>query len=471
MLFSSNIFIFVFLPAVILIYYTVLRKKRFAQNTFLFFASLFFYAWGEPKFVLIMMASIVASWFFGLQIDRHRDDDKKAKLFVALDVAANLLLMFVFKYLTFTLENLNFVLGGNAFDVPKIALPIGISFFTFQAISYVIDVYREDGRAQKNILNVGLYIAFFPQLIAGPIVRYQTVDEQIVGRKETYDDFANGVVRFIIGFSKKVLLANSMAIVADEAFGTAGDNSALMAWLGAICYTFQIYFDFGGYSDMAIGLGKMFGFHFNENFNYPYISRSATEFWRRWHISLSTWFRDYLYIPLGGNRTKTPQRHMFNILFVWLCTGVWHGANWTFIAWGLMWCFLILAEKYSKFDISDKPGKYDWLKHIYLMFFAIMGWVIFRADSIGEALRYIADMLMYHTVLFDDKFIEFFRQYAIYLVICTVASTPIIKKIQKKTGEGWVPSLAAAAALAVLFLTAVSFLVKDAYNPFIYFNF
>ena len=472
MIFSSNIFIFFFLPIVLSLYYTILRGHRYAQNVFLFFASIFFYAWGEPKFVLVMLLSIIISWFFGLQVDKYRDDKSKARLIIALDVIFNLIVIFIFKYLMFTVENINFILGSNALKVPQIALPIGISFFTFQAMSYVIDIYRKDGKAQKNILNVGLYIAFFPQLIAGPIVRYQTVSEQIEDRKETLDDFTEGVVRFVIGFSKKVLIANNMAVLADEAFATAGENSLLFAWIGSFAYTFQIYFDFGGYSDMAIGLGKMFGFHFLENFNYPYISKSATEFWRRWHISLSTWFRDYVYIPLGGNRTSSSARHIFNIFVVWLLTGIWHGANWTFIIWGLMWFVLLIAEKYSGYDIKDEQGKHHILKHIYLMFFANLGWVIFRADNLSVAMRYIKDMLFNTNAIIDDSFLMYFRQYAVFFIIAIIASTPIIKKVKgMKHADGPAAGIAAAAALAVLFIVSVSFLVKDAYNPFIYFNF
>ena len=308
MLFSSNIFLFIFLPAVMLCYYVFLRKSRVLQNVFLFFASLFFYAWGEPKFVFVMMLSIVINWAGGLFVYKYRKDKRKAYAVIAIDVLFNLGIIFIFKYLMFAMENMKLLFGMDQLTIPVIELPIGISFFTFQALSYVIDVYRRDGEVQKNILNVGLYIAFFPQLIAGPIVRYGTIADQINNRKENFEDFSQGVVRFVIGLSKKVLIANNMAVVADYAFATAGHNSLLLAWMGAIAYTFQIYFDFSGYSDMAIGLGKMFGFHFRENFNYPYISMSATEFWRRWHISLGSWFRDYLYIPLGGNRTGPGQR-------------------------------------------------------------------------------------------------------------------------------------------------------------------
>ncbi|MBR2789403.1 MAG: MBOAT family protein, partial [Eggerthellaceae bacterium] len=328
MLFSSTTFIYLFLPTVVLLYYAVFRKSRLLQNLLLFIASLFFYAWGEPTFVFVMMASIVINWLFGLLIDRNRRAATRAKALLGVDIAFNLSLLFVFKYLTFT-GSLVLACIGVDLGIPDIALPIGISFFTFQAMSYVIDVYRQKGEVQTNLLYVGLYISFFPQLIAGPIVRYETIAHEIKNRVETRDDFFDGFARFVMGLAKKVLLANCFAVLADAAFNAvhAGDTvSVLFGWLGAIAYAFQIFFDFSGYSDMAIGMGRMFGFHFLENFNYPYISTSITEFWRRWHISLGTWFRDYLYIPLGGSRCSR-RRNIFNLFVVWSLTGLWHGAN------------------------------------------------------------------------------------------------------------------------------------------------
>lgn len=300
MLFSSTLFIYAFLPSVIFVYYALLRKSRTLQNVFLLFASLFFYAWGEPKFVLVMLLSIFANWSFGILVDKSRNSKSRSKAVLAATVIFNLSILFVFKYLDFTIDNINTVFKSNI-PTTGIVLPIGISFFTFQAMSYVIDVYRGKGTVQKNIFNVGLYISFFPQLIAGPIVRYETIADQIINRKETLEDFFQGFTRFVFGLSKKVLLANSFAVIADRAFDgleKGAELSVLGAWLGAICYTMQIFYDFSGYSDMAIGLGKMFGFRFLENFDHPYISTSITEFWRRWHISLGTWFRDYVYIPL-----------------------------------------------------------------------------------------------------------------------------------------------------------------------------
>ena len=471
MLFSSNIFIFFFLPFVIFVYYVFLRKSRKLQNLFLFLASLFFYAWGEPTFVLIMIGSILMNWCVGNLIGKFLDSNKRrAAMVMAAGILGNLSIIFVFKYLMFTLENLQLLFGLDSLVIPVIELPIGISFFTFQSISYLVDVYRRDGRVQRNLVNVGLYISFFPQLIAGPIVRYNTIDEQIMERKESLDDFSHGVMRFIIGLGKKVLIANNMAIVADYAFGAVDDTSVLMAWLGAIAYTFQIYFDFSGYSDMAIGLGKMFGFHFQENFNYPYISKSATEFWRRWHMSLGTWFRDYLYIPLGGNRTKTKGRHVFNIFIVWLCTGIWHGANWTFICWGLMYFVLLIFEKYSGYDINDKKGRRHLLKHIYTMFFVVCGWVLFRAESISQAIDYFQNMFGGMPIT-DDGFVEYFRQYAAYFLIAVIGCTPYPKKLVGKFEGNRVIGILGIIYLLLLFLFSVSFIVKNTYNPFIYFNF
>lgn len=476
MLFSSNIFIFIFLPVVIFLYYGLLRGFRAWQNFLLCIFSLFFYAWGEPRFVLIMMTSIVFNWVFALIVDKCKRNDmiKGAKLAVFFDILFNLAIIFVFKYLMFTVENINQFFNTD-YTIPQITLPIGISFFTFQAISYVVDVYREKGEAQRNIINVGLYISFFPQLIAGPIVRYETIADQIKNRKETYHDFSEGIVRFIVGLTKKVLLSNSMAVIADQAFllvnEDSGTLSVAMAWLGAIAYTLQIFFDFSGYSDMAIGLGKMFGFHFLENFNYPYISKSATEFWRRWHMSLGTWFRDYVYIPLGGSRVSTKSRHIFNLFVVWLCTGIWHGANWTFIVWGMMYFVLLTFEKYSNFNILDGGGV-NFIKHCYTLFFVIMGWVVFRAENMGVAIEYYGALFgLNGNSAVDGIFIEYIRQYAVYLVFGIIFSMPAAKIIRTKIKQSLLTDIIYAAIMIMLFVVSVSFIVKGSYNPFIYFNF
>ena len=472
MLFSSTTFLYLFLPIVLFFNFIVFKKSRLLQNIFLLFASLFFYAWGEPKFVLVMIASIAVNWFFGLIISKKRDNKIISKLIIALDVAFNLSLLFVFKYLTFAGNVFNDITGMNL-TIPSIALPIGISFFTFQAMSYVIDVYRQKGEVQTNILYVGLYISFFPQLIAGPIVRYETIADEIKNRKETVDDFFNGFARFVVGLSKKVLLANSFAILADQTFDSAqnGDSiSVMFSWLGAIAYTLQIFFDFSGYSDMAIGLGRMFGFHFLDNFDYPYISTSITEFWRRWHISLGTWFRDYLYIPLGGSRCGKA-RNIFNLFVVWFLTGLWHGANFTFIAWGLMYFVLLVIEKLT--GIHKKNGKViNVFKWIYTILFVVLGWVLFRANSISDAIVYLKSMFGLNGNVFSDgMFTGWFTQNLILLVIGIVLCTPIFKVLSEKTKNSNVVGFVKTGALIGLFVLSVASLVSSSYNPFIYFNF
>lgn len=471
MLFSSVEFIFIFLPIVIFVYYVLLKKSRTSQNIFLTFSSLFFYAWGEPKFVIIMIISILINWYLAIRVDKKRGNKKSIKLLLCMTIIINLSILFIFKYLMFTLTNINNIFGSNL-SVPNITLPIGISFFTFQAISYVIDVYRKNGEVQKNPLNVALYIAFFPQLIAGPIVRYETIAKQIKSRQETFDDFASGVCRFMVGLGKKVLLSNTLAIVADNAFNMNSINelSLSMAWLGAIAYTFQIYYDFSGYSDMAIGLGKMFGFSFLENFNYPYISKSISEFWRRWHISLGSWFRDYVYFPLGGSRVDTKKKLLFNLFVVWFLTGIWHGANWTFIIWGIMYFVLISIEKLIGFE--KKFNKLSFIKHIYTMFFVILGWVIFRSSNITEAFSYMGKMFgVRASGIFDAYFYLNIVENLIFIIVATIFSAPIYKIINKKVKENKLIALIYVMGMIILFIVAISYILKGAYNPFIYFNF
>lgn len=474
MLFSSTTFIYMFLPFTLICYYGILRWSRTAQNVFLFLASLLFYGWGEPKFVFAMLGSIVINWFFGLLIHKYKSENKLplAKLCIGIDCFFNLGMLFIFKYLNFTADII-FSFFGEHSPIGAIALPIGISFFTFQAMSYVIDVYRDRGEVQKNILNVGLYISFFPQLIAGPIVRYETVAYEIQNRKETWDDFFEGFTRFVIGIGKKVLIANSVAVVADEVFGFVGQGpvSTAAAWLGAIAYSLQIFFDFSGYSDMAIGLGKMFGFHFLENFNYPYISKSITEFWRRWHMSLGTWFRDYVYFPLGGSRVKS-SRMVFNLFVVWLLTGFWHGANWTFVVWGLMYFVLLTVEKLT--GIVNKEGKLiNIIKWAYTMLFVIIGWVFFRAENLSVGLDYLGYMFGINNQ--DAQSLLYFKamlsQSLIIILIGLVCSTPIFKIIGKKIKENFITNLIYAVGVALIFIMSVSSLVSSSYNPFIYFNF
>ena len=472
MLFSSTVFLYIFLPLVLFFNFVVFKKSRPLQNINLLFASLFFYAWGEPKFVLVMIASIIANWFFGLMISKKRGKEKLCRFFIVLDVIFNLGVLFVFKYLSFT-GNIIESLFGVDLPIPNIALPIGISFFTFQAMSYVFDVYRQKGEVQTNILYVGLYISLFPQLIAGPIVRYETIADEIKNRKETLDDFFDGFARFVVGLSKKVLLANSFAVLADQSFDAVknGDNiSVMFGWLGAIAYTLQIFFDFSGYSDMAIGLGKMFGFHFLENFDYPYISTSVTEFWRRWHMSLGTWFRDYLYFPLGGSRCGRA-RNILNLFIVWFLTGIWHGANYTFIVWGLMNFVLLLFERLT--GLHKKKGRViNIFKWMYTILFVVLGWVIFRAESIGDAVNYLGSMFgLTGNAFADGMFTGWFEQNVILLIIGCVLCTPVFKIISRKTKDSNVMGFVKAGGLICLFVLSVSSLVSSAYNPFIYFNF
>lgn len=474
MLFSSIVFIGCFLPAVLFIYYIALKGRRLAQNYFLLFASLAFYSWGEPLFVFVMIASFVGNWGFGILVGRYRENRQLARGMVVAMLVFNLSIIFVFKYLMFTIENIN-LLTGMGLTVPRIMLPIGISFFTFQAISYVIDIYRQKGAVQKNLLNVGLYIAFFPQLVAGPIIRYETIADQIMGRRETFDDFAQGVCRFVAGLGKKVLLANSFAVIADKSFAVSqtGELSIAFAWLGAIAYTLQIYFDFSGYSDMAIGLGRMFGFRFPENFNYPYISRSASEFWRRWHISLGSWFRDYIYFPLGGSRVRSKFRLVFNLFVVWFLTGLWHGANWTFICWGMLYFVFISLEKVLRFEELAIPPV---AKHIYIMLLAIVGWVLFRAATLADAGAYLQVMFGFSgNPWLDANAIVYFQENVVYLFFGILFSMPIAKVAARKAdglrkAVGAVNVLYVSAFICVL-LVALSYLVKGTYNPFIYFNF
>ncbi len=417
------------------------------RNILLLVFSLLFYAWGEPKFVLVMICSIILNYIFGLLVTK-----KYKKLWVVLSLTFNLGLLFVFKYLTYSLE----IIGIRAV---QIALPIGISFFTFQALSYVLDVYRGDAPVQKNPLNLGLYISFFPQLIAGPIVRYDTFASQIKNRKHSSEKFADGIVRFCMGLGKKVLLANNMALIVDKAFTMDGNMTVLFAWLGAISYMLQIYFDFSGYSDMAIGLAKMFGFDLLENFNFPYISKSITEFWRRWHISLSTWFRDYVYIPLGGSRVDSKKRAIFNLFVVWSLTGIWHGANLTFLIWGLYYFILLIVEKSSRYKLE----KHTVTSHIVTLLLVLFGWVIFRADNIQMMVNYFKVMFGGAT-FYNNSILFYLNEYKWFYIAGILCLIPLFK------GKKWFEDITYILAPIVLIIS-ISYIVKGAYNPFIYFNF
>ena len=475
MLFSSIEFLLLFLPLTYGINFLLPKKLR---NYWLLIASLFFYAWGEPRFVFVMMASICFNYLLARCIERCRDNKTKAKAILVLDVALNLGILMIFKYLNFITATVHSWLPASRswFPETSIVLPIGISFFTFQALSYVVDVYRGID-AQKNPAYLGLYIALFPQLIAGPIVRYTTVMNQINDRHITADDFKKGIMRFLLGFNKKILLANVLSEVADMAFAS-GDNTVCMAWMGALCYGLQLYFDFDGYSDMAIGLGRMLGFHFLENFNYPYISNNLTEFWRRWHISLTTWFRDYVYFPLGGSRVK-PGRVVLNLFIVWFLTGLWHGANWTFIVWGILYGAVTIAERMWRIPkrLAEGPRVILVLYAVLIRVFHFIEWVIFRSVSLPEAGTYLKTMFGFSGHAFADAwFLYWLREYAVFIIIGILCCTPVFRVIAEKLKLGrmqdgeW-ESEAGCVIQFVLFLISFSCLVMQANNPFIYFNF
>ena len=466
MVFSSTIFLCVYLPLVLLGYYICPKKGR---NLFLLIASLVFYAWGEPKYVFLMIFSILVNYIFGRLMDKHRENKKRLKLMLVLSVVIDIGLLSVFKYTDFIITNVNAIFGAN-FDLLNIALPIGISFYTFQAMSYTIDVYRNDVRVQKNLIDFGMYITMFPQLIAGPIVRYADVQDQLAERSVTTADFSEGIMRFVVGLGKKVLLANQMGAVWSEIYALGGDVSALMAWTGAIAYTFQIYFDFSGYSDMAIGLGRMFGFKFPENFRYPYQSVSITDFWRRWHITLSTWFKEYLYIPLGGNR-RGLTRQALNLLIVWSLTGFWHGAGWNFVLWGLYYFVILFIEKLFLLKALDKLPKF--FRHVYALLLIIIGWVIFASDDVSVLLPYLGSMFGANGAIGGMDVYTLLTK-AVLLIICCIASTELPKKLFLSAAgamnEKAAFTLKSVLTIALLALSMI-LLIGDSYNPFLYFRF
>lgn len=466
MVFSSTIFLCVYLPLVLLGYYICPKKGR---NLFLLIVSLVFYAWGEPKYVFLMIFSILVNYIFGRLMDKNRGRQKRMKLLLVLSVVIDLGLLSVFKYTDFIITNVNAIFGSS-FDLLKIALPIGISFYTFQAMSYTIDVYRNDVRVQKNLIDFGMYITMFPQLIAGPIVRYADVQDQLAERSVTTADFSEGVMRFVVGLGKKVLLANQMGAVWSEIYALGGDVSALMAWTGAIAYTFQIYFDFSGYSDMAIGLGRMFGFKFPENFRYPYQSVSITDFWRRWHITLSTWFKEYLYIPLGGNR-RGLARQALNLLIVWSLTGFWHGAGWNFVMWGLYYFVILFIEKLFLLKALDKLPKF--FRHVYALLLIIIGWVIFASDDVSVLLPYLGSMFGANGAIGGMDVYTLLTK-AVLLIICCIASTELPKKLFLSAAgamnEKAAFTLKSVLTIALLALSMI-LLIGDSYNPFLYFRF
>lgn len=468
MLFSSIVFLFTFLPVVMILYY--LLPVRF-RNVILLLASLVFYAWGEPVYLFLMLLSILFNYFSGLDIARNLQDKRAAKRSLVFNLIINLAVLGFFKYEGFVLDTLNGILPVHI-SYHALPLPIGISFYTFQILSYIIDVYRGNVKVQTNLPNFALYVTMFPQLIAGPIVQYADVDEQLASREISRTKFGEGSMYFIRGLAKKVLLANTSGMIFTEVSGLAKDNIAVMtAWLGAFAYMFQIYFDFSGYSDMAIGLGKMFGFEFNMNFNYPYVSKSITEFWRRWHISLSSWFRDYVYIPLGGNRVSKI-KHIRNLLIVWFLTGLWHGAAWNFVAWGLYYGVILIIEKYLLSPVLDRLP--DVVRHIYSIVLVVIGWVLFFSSSFGQAADYIRVMFGAGAHGFADRESMYLLTSNLILwLILIFGSTPLVhfRYEHMLRSKKWNTTIINSVVYAALFIVCIAYLVTETYNPFLYFRF
>ena len=462
MLFSSIPFAFYFLPAVLVLYFAV--PFRF-KNAVLLTFSLFFYGWGEPVYLLLMMASIVAGWIFGLLIGKYRGTPK-ARLFLIASLVTSLGLLGWFKYADFAVENLNAL--GLQLTLPGIALPIGISFYTFQILSYTIDVYRGNVESQKNIVDFGAYVSMFPQLIAGPIVRYADVARQLKSRTHSVEKASLGVRRFVIGLAKKVLIANQLGQLV-ELYRSTTQPSVLFVWMYAAAFALQIYFDFSGYSDMAIGLGHIFGFDLLENFNYPFISRSISEFWRRWHMSLGGWFRDYVYIPLGGNRVK-PLRYVFNVLVVWALTGLWHGAAWNFVLWGLLFAVLLTVEKFLVGKAMAKmPG---WLVRVPVLAILLMSFVLFNASSLSQALSDVGGMFgLGGLPLTSAASLYYLRSYGLLLLLAVVGATPLVSRTAKKLESRTVTAILEPVVLCALLLAVTAFLVGGSFNPFLYFRF
>ncbi len=473
MVFSSVIFIFLFLPTVIFCYFLCPSKYLFLRNIILLIFSLAFYFYGEPKLIVIMILSIILNYIIGILVDKEQQKNRSGKGFLVFSVVANLSALVYFKYLMFFTENVNAIFGTE-FIVPSIIMPIGISFYTFQAMSYVFDVYNKTAKVQKNPLNVALYVSMFPQLIAGPIVRYETVAEEINERTHSFENFSEGATRFVYGLSKKIIIANQMGLIADKVFAKPIDTLDMkLAWVGTIAYALQIFYDFAGYSDMAIGLGKIFGFTFLENFNFPYISKSITEFWRRWHMSLGTWFRDYVYIPLGGNRVKY-SRQILNIFVVWFLTGFWHGASWNFIVWGLYFAVILIVEKKVLLKYLDKP-----FAHIYALVLILIGWVFFRSENMGYAFGYIGAMFDFGTLTnTSNQAYYLLWEYKFEWILAIIFAIPfsvMLKEQVAKYNTNVYTSVAVYTTkfvfISVCFILANLYLLNSTINPFIYFRF
>lgn len=464
MVFSSLVFMFAYLPITLLAYYLVPRQGR---NIFLFIVNLIFYGWGEPRLVLLMVFNIFFNYIGGWLVNKYRADAKKKKLFLILTCVLDIGILAVFKYTGMITETLNMLPFLNIPEL-QISLPIGISFYTFQTMSYVIDVYRDDAPVSKNFINFGTYVALFPQLIAGPIVRYRDVAEQLVNRRETLEMFTRGVKLFMVGLAKKVIIANTMGTLTKNIFATTDENGVVGTWVGMIAYTFQIYFDFSGYSDMACGLGNMMGFEFLKNFNYPYIAKSITDFWRRWHISLSTWFKEYVYIPLGGNR-KGVKRQILNLLIVWGLTGLWHGAAYNFVLWGLYYGLLLILEKFVLKKFLDRLPSF--VQHIYTLFIIIIGWGLFYFTDVGQLGEFMVDLFNFGNGICGDQAFNLIMSNLPMLIIAAVASTPLATMLYTRfehTRFMWIPETLY--CMGVLAVSTAS-LVNQSYNPFLYFRF
>ena len=460
MLFSSISFLYYFLPAVLVVYFAVPRGLK---NGVLLLASLVFYGWGEPKYVLLMAAAILAFYLYGLAIGRIKSR-RGQKGWLTAAVVTGILLLTVFKYADFFIGSFAAV-TGLSLPLLNLALPIGISFYTFQCMSYVVDVYRGDARPQKNLIHFGAYVALFPQLIAGPIVRYVDIARELEARRTTWENVLAGARRFLIGLSKKILLANQLGLLT-EIFRDSAEKSVLFCWMYALAFALHIYFDFSGYSDMAIGLGRIFGFHFQENFNYPYLSKSVAEFWRRWHMSLGTWFRDYVYIPLGGSRVSR-LRWVFNILTVWMLTGLWHGASWNFVVWGLLFAALLLIEK-SVPALQKLPGA---LRHGYVLFCVVISFVIFNAADLAQAGQDLAGMFgLGGLPLATTETLYYLRSYAVIFLLGFVGATPLPKALAARLPDK-LAAVLEPAALTGLLLVCTAYLVDGSFNPFLYFRF
>ncbi len=472
MVFSSSTFLIIFLPLTVALYYllgVLITRNTAVKNLILLIASLIFYAWGEPVYVILMLISICFNFVIGMDIDQSQKMNNKAKarrLFI-IAIVFNIGVLGFFKYSNFLIENFANVTGLGIRPL-NIALPVGISFYTFQIMSYIIDLYKGNIKAQRKLLNFALYVSLFPQLIAGPIVKYKDIDEQLIARKENWESYSKGLNRFVFGLSKKLILANTLGSVYAGVQETGSESmSVLTAWVGIICYTLQIYFDFSGYSDMAIGLGGIFGFKFCENFNYPYIADSVTDFWRRWHMSLSSWFRDYVYIPLGGNRCRVP-RVILNLMIVWLLTGFWHGASWNFILWGVYYGILLIIEKYLLAGIIKKiPVILKWL---VTMICVMVGWVLFSAPDIGEAFNYIAAMFGYAESFVDPYGVFILGSNIILILVAAVCAAPVYKLLPRMIG-GKKFSRIKMAVIPLLLILCIIFMISETYNPFLYFRF